>query len=63
MGGIKEKVIAASRNGLREVILPEGNRKDAEDIPEDVRDKIQIHYVGKVEQALELALEKEVDEQ
>ena len=62
VGGIKEKCIAAHRNGINNVILPEKNKKDAEDIPKDVLQTMKIHYVTRVEEALELALEKSVDE-
>lgn len=52
VGGIKEKVMAACRNGITLVILPEKNRKDADEIPEDIKDKIQIVFVTKVEEVL-----------
>lgn len=63
VGGIKEKCIAAHRNGIRNVILPEKNKRDIEDIPEDVRQKLKIHFVSRVQEALELALEKKIDEE
>ena len=62
VGGIKEKCIAAHRNGIKNVILPEKNKKDTDDIPEDVRKQIKFYYVSRVQEALELALEKNVDE-
>jgi ATP-dependent Lon protease len=48
VGGIKEKCIAAHRNGIRNVILPEKNKKDTEDIPIDVRNQIKFYYATKV---------------
>jgi len=61
VGGIKEKCIAAHRNGIRQVVLPEKNRKDVTDIPEDVRKDLVIHFVTRVQEALEIALEGKVD--
>ena len=63
VGGIKEKCIAAHRNGIKHVILPDKNKKDIEDIPEDVRKQIKFHFATKVQDVLELALEKNVDEE
>ena len=48
VGGIKEKCIAAHRNGIRNVILPDKNKKDTEDIPLDVRNQIKFYYATKV---------------
>lgn len=62
VGGIKEKCMAAHRNGIKNVILPIGNKKDFKDIPEDVRKELKIHFAETVERYLELALEKKVDE-
>jgi ATP-dependent Lon protease len=56
VGGIKEKVLAAHRAGIRTVILPERNRKDLIDIPDAVRDELDIHLVNRIEEALEVAL-------
>ena len=62
VGGIKEKCIAAHRNNLKNVILPEKNRKDIEEIPEDVSRDMNFFFVTRVEEVLELALEAQVDE-
>lgn len=62
VGGIKEKCIAAHRNGLTSVILPQKNKKDIEDIPNDVQKALKFYFVTRVEEALELALEKTIDE-
>lgn len=61
VGGIKEKVMAAHRNGLKHVILPKKNEQDLDDVPEDLRKEIRVHFVSRVEEALNLALEEEVD--
>jgi ATP-dependent Lon protease len=57
VGGIKEKVLAAHRLGIKEVILPKRNEKAVkEDIPENVRTDLKIHLVSSIEEVLELAL-------
>ena len=61
VGGIKEKCMAAHRNGIRNVILPKQNEKDIKDIPEDLRQELKIHFAGNIWTYLELALEKKVD--
>jgi ATP-dependent Lon protease len=58
VGGIKEKVLAASRSGLKHVILPEQNRKDWNEIPAEVKQKIEAHFVRDISQLLELALRR-----
>ncbi|HEV2859367.1 MAG TPA: endopeptidase La, partial [Pyrinomonadaceae bacterium] len=58
VGGIKEKVLAAHRAGLRRVVLPARNEPDTEDIPEDVRKELEFVYVGRVSDALDATLEK-----
>ncbi len=57
IGGVKQKVLAAHRMGLREVILPKRNEKDIEDVPESVRDAMTFHLASHVEDAIEVALE------
>ena len=56
VGGIKEKVIAASRFGVKQVILPEGNKPDWEDVPAEVRAKLKVHFVKQISEVLHLAL-------
>jgi ATP-dependent Lon protease len=57
VGGIKEKVLAAHRMGVKEVILPKRNEKAVkEDIPENVREDLKVHLVDSIEEVLELAL-------
>jgi len=58
VGGIKEKVTAAHRAGIKRVMLPARNRKDFEDIPEEVRDQMSFIWLERVEQAAEEALEE-----
>ena len=58
VGGIKEKVMAAHRAGLRRVVLPARNEPDTEDIPEDVRKELEFVYVGRIGEALDATLEK-----
>ena len=57
IGGLKQKVLAAHAAGLTEVIVPERNRPDLDDVPSEVRDQMQFHIVGSVDQVLTLALE------
>ena len=57
IGGVKQKVLAAHRMGLTEVILPRRNEKDIDDVPESVRNEMTIHFVSRVEQAVNVALE------
>jgi ATP-dependent Lon protease len=61
VGGIKEKILAAYRAGIREVILPEDNRKDVEEIAEDVRQEMTFHWVDHMDQVLQIALVREVE--
>ena len=57
VGGIKSKVLAAHRGGIARVILPERNRADVEDIPEQVRDEMEIGFATDMSEVLEFALE------
>ena len=56
VGGIKEKVLAASRFGLKQVILPEGNKPDWLDVPAEVRSNLKVHFVKQISEVLQLAL-------
>ena len=56
VGGIKEKVLAAARSGLKQVILPDENRKDWDDVPPDIREKMTVHFVKHISEALPIAL-------
>ena len=57
VGGIKEKVLAAHRAGISRVLLPDRNRKDMVDIPESVRKDLELVFVKRIQEALELTLE------
>ena len=57
VGGIKEKVIAAAHAGIKLVMLPQGNKKDFEDIPQSAREKLQFVWLEHVDEALKVALE------
>lgn len=59
VGGIKEKVLAAHRAGIKKVILPEKNQKDLEEIPEEIRKKLEIDFVTEMEHVTKLALSNE----
>lgn len=58
IGGLKEKLLAAHRGGIKHVIIPEENVKDLEEIPDNVLRKLTIHPVKTIEQVLELALQR-----
>jgi ATP-dependent Lon protease len=59
IGGVKQKVLAAHAAGLTEVILPERNRGDLDDVPADVREQMRFHPVASIDDVLRLALESE----
>ncbi len=58
VGGVKEKVLAAHRNGLKTVILPKRNEYDLDDVPEEIKKKIKFIFVETVDEVLNAALEK-----
>jgi ATP-dependent Lon protease len=57
VGGIKEKVLAAYRAGIRRIILPSRNEGDTEEIPEDVRKELQLVFVSRINEVIDAALE------
>jgi len=57
IGGVKQKVLAAHAAGLTEVILPERNRGDVDDVPEEVRDAMKFHFAMSIDEVLAAALE------
>jgi ATP-dependent Lon protease len=59
VGGIKEKVIAAQRAGIKRVMLPARNRKDFEEIPEGARKQLEFIWLERVDEAVSSALEPE----
>jgi ATP-dependent Lon protease len=56
VGGIKEKVLAAARFGLKQVILPEQNSPDWTEVPQEVRQKLKVHFIRHISELLPLAL-------
>jgi len=56
VGGIKEKVLAAARFGIKEVLLPEQNKSDWSEVPEEVRKKLKVHFVRHISELMPLAL-------
>jgi ATP-dependent Lon protease len=61
IGGVKEKLLAARRAGVREVILPKKNHASLQDLPDYVKEGMTIHLVGDVSEAIRIALCSEVD--
>jgi len=59
IGGLKEKLLAAHRAGIKQVVIPKDNEKDLVDIPQKVKDDIKITPVEVVDEVLKLALTKE----
>jgi ATP-dependent Lon protease len=57
IGGLKQKVLAAHAAGLTDVVIPERNRADLEDVPEDVREELRFHPVMTLDEVLSVALE------
>ncbi|MDO4288984.1 MAG: endopeptidase La [Eubacterium sp.] len=62
VGGIKEKVIAAHRSGIKRVILPKENERDLEDVPQEVKDELQFIFVDNVDDVLKAALDVSLPE-
>ena len=60
IGGVREKVIAALRAGIRDVVMPADNEKDLEDVPQEVRSKISFHFVRTIDEVLKIAMPKNV---
>jgi ATP-dependent Lon protease len=56
VGGIKEKVLAAARFGIREIVLPDQNRNDWTEVPAEVRKKLNAHFVRDISELLPLTL-------
>jgi ATP-dependent Lon protease len=59
IGGVKQKVLGAERAGILEIILPEANRQDLEDVPAEARRNLRIHFVRSLEEVLAIALAPE----
>ena len=58
IGGIKEKVLAAIRGGVKTLVLPCKNKEDYEEIDKGIRDKIQCFYIEKIDDAIDIVLMK-----
>ncbi len=56
VGGIKEKVLAAKRAGIKRVVLPESNRRDVEEIPAGLVQGLEFQYVARIDEALDRIL-------
>jgi ATP-dependent Lon protease len=60
IGGLKEKLLAAHRHGINEVIIPKENQKDLPDIPEYIRNLMKLHFVDHMDEVLHIALERDL---
>ena len=58
IGGLKEKLLAAHRGGIKTVLIPEENTKDLAEIPDNIKNRLDIHPVRWIDRVLELALER-----
>ena len=58
IGGLKEKVLAAHRAGIKRVLVPERNKADLDEVPAEVKDELEFVFVSKMDQVLEAALEE-----
>ena len=56
IGGVKEKAVGAHRAGISHILLPKGNVRDLDDVPQEVRDAITFHSVGSMDEVLALGL-------
>ncbi len=61
IGGLKEKLLAAHRQGIFEVVLPTDNEKDLPDIPENIRNEMKLHFVNSMDEVLKIALERDLE--
>jgi ATP-dependent Lon protease len=59
IGGLKEKSISAHRSGIKTIVIPKDNEKDLDEIPEIVKDNVEILFASKVDDVLKVALVKE----
>lgn len=62
VGGIKEKVLAAHRAGIKTVLLPERNQRDIEEVPQEVRDELDFRFIRRVDEILPIVLEAPLQE-
>jgi ATP-dependent Lon protease len=59
IGGVKEKLLAAHRAGIRTIILPKDNQKDLADIPANIKDDFVVHLVENMDEVLKIALTRQ----
>ena len=59
IGGLKEKLLAAGRGGISQVLIPEENVKDLVEIPDEIKNRLEIHPVRWIEEVLAFALERQ----
>jgi ATP-dependent Lon protease len=57
IGGVKEKVLAANRNGLKTVILPKGNERDLDDVPDEIKQAMKFVFADTVDEVIDFALD------
>jgi ATP-dependent Lon protease len=62
VGGVKDKILAAARAGVKTVLIPRRNEKDLVDVPDDVREELEIRLVDTIDEAIGIALEPEEPE-
>jgi ATP-dependent Lon protease len=60
VGGIKGKLFAASRAGIKQVVIPRRNEKDLTEVPDDVKNSLEIHLVDTIDEALALTLDQPI---
>jgi ATP-dependent Lon protease len=56
VGGIKQKVLAAKRAGIRNIILPKLNEKDLEEVPESIKENMDFKFIEKMDEAINISL-------
>jgi ATP-dependent Lon protease len=61
IGGVKQKVLAAHRRGLKTVILPKANEVDLDEVPEEIRNELNFELVDHVDEVLQLAYDSELE--
>ncbi len=60
IGGLKEKILAASRSGIKNIIIPYGNKKNLEEIPINIKKKLKIYCLKNIKEVLKLSLKKKI---
>ena len=61
IGGLKEKLLAALRSGIKTVLVPSDNDRELSEVPDNIKDKLDIKLVSTIDEALELALVRKPD--